>query len=328
MNSIDKNQPLVSILINNYNYERYVGMAIDSVLQQTYKNIEVIVVDDGSTDNSRDVINRYGDQIVAVFKKNGGQASAMNAGFAASKGEIICLLDADDLFLPEKVAEVVDLFELHSDINWVFTESAPIETEDLIDTNLKALFKDILSNSPEESPRKVDFREGIKNAKLPNFAPSTSNLCFSRAILEKVFPLPEVKGYSGMAITDLYIKLIAIGLSVGCVTVKNLGVYRFHNNFYKTLDLSKKRRMFAEIYITTGYWMKENFPELSKMSKKILSKGFGTYLSSDYLRGQSTDADCEQMMKDYLTDLSPGERLEIRLMVFYYLLRLRFKNFV
>ena len=79
--------PLVSIVINNYNYGRFVGSAIESALEQSYSNTEVIVVDDGSTDTSREVIASFGDRIGAVLKANGGQASAYNAGFAASKGD-------------------------------------------------------------------------------------------------------------------------------------------------------------------------------------------------------------------------------------------------
>jgi glycosyltransferase involved in cell wall biosynthesis len=100
-------QPLVSVLINNYNYGRYLGEAIDSALNQTYPQLEIIVVDDGSTDNSQQVITSYGDRLIPVFKHNGGQASALNAGFAVSQGAVICLLDADDIWLPTKVEQVV-----------------------------------------------------------------------------------------------------------------------------------------------------------------------------------------------------------------------------
>src|SRR5207248_11792671 len=86
-------RPLVSILINNYNYGRFLRDAIDSALRQTYTNTEVIVVDDGSTDDSRQIIAGYGSRIVPVLKENGVQASAFNAGFAASKGQWICFLD-------------------------------------------------------------------------------------------------------------------------------------------------------------------------------------------------------------------------------------------
>src|SRR3984957_4091485 len=100
-------QPLVSVIIDNFNYARFLQTAIDSALAQTYAPIEVIVVDDGSTDNSRDVISSYGNRVSAVFKPNGGHASAFNAGFRASRGSIVMFLDADDALLPTAVEEVV-----------------------------------------------------------------------------------------------------------------------------------------------------------------------------------------------------------------------------
>jgi glycosyltransferase involved in cell wall biosynthesis len=102
--------PLASIIITSYNYEKFLPRAIDSALQQTYPVKEIIVVDDGSTDNSRHIINSYGDQIIPVFQKNKGRAFATNAGFFASQGEIIFFLDADDIFFPHKVETMVNYF--------------------------------------------------------------------------------------------------------------------------------------------------------------------------------------------------------------------------
>lgn len=316
---MNDNQPLVSIIINNYNYARYVSNAIDSALGQTYSNTEVIVVDDGSTDNSRGVIESYGTRIVEVFKENGGQASAMNAGFAASKGEIICILDADDLFLPEKVSEVVDLFQRNPGIDWVFTESAPVEAKESFGENLESVFETVRDKSRKEPPRTIDFKSNIKKAQLPDFAPSTSNLCFSKRILDKIFPLPEAKGLSKVSISDLYIKLLAVGLSTGCVTIRDLGIFRIHNNLYTTQSSQRKRRMFADIHLTTGYWMKVKFPDFRKMSNKIFSKGFGTYLAIE-----TKDADCEKMIQRYLSNISLLEKIEVGLMTSYCFLRARF----
>src|ERR1019366_560992 len=106
--------PLVSILINNYNYGRFLRDAIDSALSQTYPNTEVIVVDDGSSDDSRDIIATYGERIIPILKHNGGQASAFNAGFAASNGLWIHLLDSDDIFLPNKTGRVQELTAAYS----------------------------------------------------------------------------------------------------------------------------------------------------------------------------------------------------------------------
>jgi glycosyltransferase involved in cell wall biosynthesis len=316
-------KPLVSIIINNYNYERFLSQAIDSALNQTYPHTEVIVVDDGSTDNSREIINSYGHQIIKVFKDNGGQASALNAGFAASKGEIICLLDADDLFLAEKVSEVVDCFKSYPNADWVFHESVPIRSEDIENPEFKVICNKNSNIDSDNLPKKIDFRTNILNAELPKFTPSTSNLCFSKALSEKMFPLPEVRGFSGLAICDAYIKYLAVGLGIGCVISKNLGIFRLHNNIYSTQGVGKKRKMYAEIYIVTGYWMQVKFPQFSKLSKKLFSKGLATYL-----RSKSNELNYQEVIKDYLSNISYAENLEVGLKVFYYFIKLGFVKFV
>ena len=102
--------PLVSIIITSYNYEKFLRRTIDSVLQQTYPAKEIIVVDDGSTDSSCQIMHGYGNRITSLFQKNRGMTSATNAGFFASRGEIIFLLDSDDTFFPHKVQEMVNYF--------------------------------------------------------------------------------------------------------------------------------------------------------------------------------------------------------------------------
>ena len=105
------NQPRFSIIINNYNYARFVKAAIDSALRQTVKPHQIIVVDDGSTDNSLDIIRAYGTAVTLIAKQNGGQASAFNAGFNACTGDWVWFLDADDWLADnaiEQVAKVVD----------------------------------------------------------------------------------------------------------------------------------------------------------------------------------------------------------------------------
>ena len=94
---------LASIIIDNYNYAGFLREAIESALNQTYQKIEIIVVDDGSTDSSREIISSYGCRVISILKCNGGQNSALNAGFSASRGNVILFLDSDDALLPTAV---------------------------------------------------------------------------------------------------------------------------------------------------------------------------------------------------------------------------------
>ncbi len=100
----------VSVIIPNYNYSKYVCEAVDSALGQTYQDKEVIVVDDGSTDSSVELLGNYGDKIRLIAQKNAGVCAARNNGVAASTGELIAFLDADDVWMPEKLEKQVAQF--------------------------------------------------------------------------------------------------------------------------------------------------------------------------------------------------------------------------
>jgi glycosyltransferase involved in cell wall biosynthesis len=100
---------LVSIVINCFNYGRYVGAAIDSALAQSYTPCEVVVVDDGSTDDSWAVIQGYGTRVRALRQANAGQGAAYNSGFAASRGQWVLFLDADDVLAPQAVQRCLEV---------------------------------------------------------------------------------------------------------------------------------------------------------------------------------------------------------------------------
>jgi len=102
--------PLVSVVIPTYNQARYLGECIDSVLAQSYPAIEIVVVDDGSTDATPDVLAGYGDRINHLRQSNHGAANALNNGIRASRGAFVCWLSSDDAFTPDKVARQVVAF--------------------------------------------------------------------------------------------------------------------------------------------------------------------------------------------------------------------------
>src|ERR1051326_8888095 len=101
---------LVSIIITSYNYDRFLNQAIESALAQTYANTEVVVVDDGSADNSAEIIRSYGDRIVPLLRQHEGPRHSYSAAFAASHGEVVIFLDSDDALLPTAVEKSLALF--------------------------------------------------------------------------------------------------------------------------------------------------------------------------------------------------------------------------
>lgn len=100
--------PKVSVIIPTYNRSRYICEAIDSVLAQTYKDFEIIIVDDGSTDNTKGILSKYNSKIRYFYKTNGGVASARNFGINKATGEYIAFIDSDDLWLETKLKKQVD----------------------------------------------------------------------------------------------------------------------------------------------------------------------------------------------------------------------------
>jgi glycosyltransferase involved in cell wall biosynthesis len=181
----DASGPLVSVLIVNYNYERYLPAAIDSVLGQTYSNFELIVCDDGSKDGSPQVVNnyayRYPDRVRAVMKENGGVASALNAAYAASTGEVVCFLDADDLFAPDKLRLVVDVFTTNPRAGLVANRMVKFGDNGAM-SGLIPQFGRLDSGWIRD--------ELLRTGGHWSFAP-TSGISLRRPCAEQVFPIPE-----------------------------------------------------------------------------------------------------------------------------------------
>lgn len=99
--------PIVSVVIPNYNHAQYISDAIHSVLNQTFRDFEIIVVDDGSTDDSRETVATFGDQVQYIWQKNSGLSAARNTGIRRARGEFIGVLDADDMYEPDFLSVLV-----------------------------------------------------------------------------------------------------------------------------------------------------------------------------------------------------------------------------
>lgn len=292
---------LVSIIINNYNYGRFLRQAIDSAINQTYSHSETIVVDDGSTDNSLEIIKSYGEQIIPVLKKNGGQASAFNAGFAASKGEIICFLDSDDIFLPEKIVEVIKVFNVHQEIGWCFHNLR------LVDTNGSVLPERV---DFQGSSQECDFRQVIvTKGKLRLKTPATSGLCFKRSFLQQILPMPEAERVS---IGDHYLRFTSIALSKGFLLAEELALQRLHGeNAYTLRD--DQQQLKARIHILTAYWMRIKFPSLKKLTNNLFAVGVG-----NYWKVGGIEKEYRNIVRNYRSSASVRERIEINFRSLYH----------
>jgi glycosyltransferase involved in cell wall biosynthesis len=122
--------PLVSIVIPSYNYGQFVSEAVESVLAQTYSPIEVIVVDDGSTDNTREVlIERFGDRIRYIYQENKGLPGARNTGIRNATGSFLAFLDADDLWLPTKLEKQMAVMSEKPEVGLVYCSSLRVNTQ-------------------------------------------------------------------------------------------------------------------------------------------------------------------------------------------------------
>ena len=208
-------QPFVSIIINNYNYDRFLSEAIDSALNQTYSNVEVIVVDDGSIDNSREIIASYGDRIIPILQPNGKQAAAFNSGFARSKGDVIIFLDSDDYLFPHTVEQIVSIWQ---------PELAKVHYRlEVVDTVGKSLG---YSSPQGTSPlAQGEVWKNILDQGGYTSTPTSGN-ALSRSALEKIFPIPDA--YKLTADDYLSYQVPFYG-NVGAIE-KPLGAYRIHDS--------------------------------------------------------------------------------------------------
>lgn len=249
--------PLASIIITSYNYEKFLPRTIDSALQQTYLLKEVIVVDDGSTDNSRHIINGYGSQITPVFQKNQGVVSATNAGFLASRGEIIFFLDSDDIFFPNKVETMINYFlqvmpqnpevmifhrvEIITD-DGIFLRAMPKRLRTVDGKKKNGLFEKL--GDPEAAYRHVQ-----KWGFLPTRTAPTSGISLTRTLASGIFPLPEERVSSQDTLLVLASRLLGTVYGVSQI----LGAYIIHGEnvslMQTWLDAENRRGQILENFL-------------------------------------------------------------------------------
>jgi len=199
--------PEISVILDNYNYAEFLPQAIESVLSQTFVDFELIIVDDGSTDNSRDIIEKYNDSRIAkVFKENGGQTSAFNAGLEAASGFIVAFLDSDDYWYPQKLENIAQAHKISHIVQHYLAE------------NGGSIYRKIASG--------VDWSAALLEYGYMYQHSPTSALSFKREVLAPFFPLAdsaEMRGY-----TDGCVLMLAMTQAKVMCLDDVLGFYRVH----------------------------------------------------------------------------------------------------
>ena len=216
--ALQDHRPLATIVIVNYNYARFIEAAIDSALEQSYEPLEVIVVDDGSTDNSRRTIAGYGKRVRVILQKNAGQGAAYNAGWLASCGEFLIFLDSDDVLRREAMQKVVAAFAHSSAVKVQFYLRQ-------VDRELKPLGYLLPSYGfPGMDPREQIAAYGYYAS------PPASGNAYRKSFLDEIMPIADEELYRHAP--DGYTTGLA-GVAGKIASIPEvLGFYRVHGENY------------------------------------------------------------------------------------------------
>jgi hypothetical protein len=237
------NEPLISVVIPNYNYEAYVREAIDSALNLDWPNLEVIVIDDGSTDRSREIISSYGARIQTIFQENSGQLVGCNKGFAMSRGEIVIFLDSDDLLHPSLARELMAVWT--PAISKVQVQMLAVDAQGKPNGSYFPQYHIV--------PTAQDVRAWCTATTAYPTPPGSGN-AYSRWFLERIFPLHNTAGTAN----DSYCLAAAPFLGDVITIPKPLVSYRVHgknqgaltkldvHQFERQMTRARQRQTYAQ----------------------------------------------------------------------------------
>ncbi|MBW4633499.1 MAG: glycosyltransferase [Iphinoe sp. HA4291-MV1] len=266
--------PLVSVIIPCFNADRWIAEAIDSCFNQTYSNIEIIVIDDGSTDNSLEIIKKYEKKIILESLPHKGGNYARNRGFVISKGKYIQFLDADDYILPEKIERQVHFLEATgADIvygDWRHKHHLPDGTSFL--------------DKVEISGTQVDVVESL----LANWWTAVASLLYRRTAIEKsgdwdekLCAAQDRDFFLSVAITDVKVVYQSGCYSIyrryGNVTVSSSSTPIWIESHYAVLEKAEKKlKQMNKLTIKYRYALAKSYFELARGS--LLIDNYSQYL--------------------------------------------------
>jgi glycosyltransferase involved in cell wall biosynthesis len=239
----------VSVVIPAYNSARYIGKTLDSVMNQSYPELEIILVDDGSTDNTKDVIKPYLDKIVYFFQENsGGPASPRNVGVALATSNYISFLDSDDLMMRDKIEKEMNLFTTDPTLHLVFTNFLKIDekenTKPREHIDSKSLLWSLDIESIGDKMYKITGKKAYEELLINNFI-GTSGVIVKKEIVERIGGFDESVTKGGLEDRDLWLKVAYQG-DLGYLD-EIMHVYQIRKSSIsrRTLEAAKSKIMVA-----------------------------------------------------------------------------------
>src|SRR5580692_7426312 len=210
-------RPFVTALVDTYNHEAMIGEAIGSVLAQDFpaSEMEVLVVDDGSTDRTPEIVRRFVPRVRLIRKANGGQASAFNAGIAESRGEIVAFLDGDDWWSANKVTRVAEVLAAQPGVGLVGHGI----TEVLLDG------RHCVNALRQDGRLHADSPSGARMLRNRKDLLGTSRMTIRTRVLRQILPVPESLVFEA----DEFLFTIAAVLSEVVILAEPLTFYRHHS---------------------------------------------------------------------------------------------------
>jgi len=290
-----------SVLISNYNYGEFLSKAIESVLKQSVPAHQIIVVDDGSTDDSANIIASFGTKITPLFQDNSGQAAAISNAYAIATGDILMLLDADDLFHPHKIEILQQVYSQNPDIGWVFHDLKEVHSEKVSSEELPV--------SKEITPILIDQIKNFSTGRISYDAPATSGLTFRKDFMSDFFPMP---GSQGITLSDHYIKFYCLATGKGFHIPEPLGLQVLHDkNLYTGKNSKKALATRARIFANTAIYLEKIAPHTENFCNNLMSEALKCAIESgitseikpkfvSFSAGKSTTTILKMRTKSYI----------------------------
>ena len=234
---------MISVIIPSYNHGKYIQRCIDSVVNQTFKDWELIIIDDGSKDQSNNIIASYADErINHIMQENMGAHNAINKGLSFATGEYLTILNSDDEFHPHRFEISMNVFENNADIDFISTWINIVDEE----SKIKAVKEGWRNMHPWEIKNInltfLDTNDYALNALMTNFVATTSNMIFKRKVYS------QIGGMRNLRFAHDWDFLLRVCSKFNCFNIEEALIsYRVHNS--NTISSNRKWMLFEICWV-------------------------------------------------------------------------------